>query len=147
MNSPSPTAEVIGLLQLLAAQPALRAHGLDDEAHALERDARAFCDALLVLRHTPIGRGHLRDTTSLPTDSLARSLLSAADSLHLAGDPGGLGSWCTALAARLSALMELTDPRISRQLVLIGELVGAGCLRLYPFDPDELPVLGCAEDP
>lgn len=147
MSSPPPPVEHIGADQLLAALPTLRTLGFDAEATDLEREALAFCGALLALRRSPAGRGHLRDFTSLPTDPLARSLHSAADSLILADDPGGLGSWCAALSARLLALSELTDPHISRQLVLIGEHQGSGHLALYPFDPEDLPDLGCSEDP
>lgn len=134
----------IGRAHLLAPVPALRA--LDAAlADRLVDDTDRFLDALSAHRRSPHYQVRLRDPDAVPFDALAATLTEAADELRLAGDPGGLGSWAIALAARLSALLASCDPTETRALLFLEENDGSPELVIIPYTPEDAASIFAAD--
>ena len=138
--------ERIGLDHLVAAVPALRAHGAEHLAHQLSDTARRFCLAAVRHRRSAAYRVRLRSPFDLGVGPLAATLLAAADVL-LRGDEdaAAVASWCAVLAARLQAIAHEPDLRVSGLLVFVNvdarglaELVLA---RVSDADLDRCPSL------
>ncbi len=132
LTTPPPAAvERLGIDHFVAAVPALHALGEGDLAGKLSNEALRFCLELAGHRRSTEYQGALRPPFDLNADALASALLAAADVLCQRGQyEAALGSWCSALAARLLAIANEPDVAVSRLLAFVnidarglGELV------------------------